>query len=294
MNAAQQAIDHRTGSVISINTKSFHRVVYQDWGNADNPDTLFCLHGLTRNARDFDVIARRMADKRRVICPDMAGRGKSDWLPNNQDYQIPQYNVDLMMICASLGCERFDILGTSLGGMMGMILAAMRNSPVRRLIINDIAPEVPHTAMARLGRYLHLDPHFDTLADLEQHLRETLSPFHPMTDDDWHRIAKNSSRKVDGGYKMAFDPDISNTYQRRYWYMMYFNLWKYWVRIRCPVLILRGKESGFLTEHLLERMLSKLPHADVLEFDGAGHTPTLNAPEQIDPVLQWLKDHPAD
>lgn len=293
MTAAQKPIAHRSGSVMSINSRSFHRIAYQDWGEEDSADTIFCLHGLTRNSHDFDAIARRMAETRRVICPDMAGRGKSDWLPDHQDYQIPQYNVDLMMTRASVGCPRFDILGTSLGGMMGMILAAMRNTQVRRLIINDVAPEAPHTAMARLSRYLHLDPVFDSLNDLEQHLRETLAPFHPMTDRDWKNTARTSSRKVKGGYKLAFDPDISNTYQRKYWYMMYFNLWKYWVRIRCPVLILRGRESDFLTEHLLDRMLKKLPHAEVIEFDRAGHTPTLNAPEQIDPVLAWLERTPA-
>ena len=278
----------RTGSVLCLNSKAYHRIVYQDWGNIDSKETVFCLHGLTRNSHDFDAIAHRMARKRRVICPDAAGRGKSDWLPNHEDYQIPQYNNDFNTLVAHIGCEQFDILGTSLGGMMGMILAAMPNTPIRRLIINDVAPEVPHSAMARLGSYLHLAPFFKNLDEVEAHLRKTLAPFNPMTDEDWQHLALTSSYEADGGYRLAFDPDISNTYGRRYWYLMYFNLWKYWVRIKCPVLILRGKKSDFLTDHLCERMLRKLPHANLIEFENTGHTPTLNAQEQIDPVIKWL------
>ena len=278
----------RTGSVRCINSKSFHTIHYQDWGDLNSKETVFCIHGLTRNSHDFDAIANQMSKKRRVVCADTAGRGKSDWLPDHEDYQIPQYNADFNTLTAHISCEEYSIIGTSLGGMMGMILAAMPNSPVKRLVVNDIAPEVPHTAMARLGGYLHLDPWFRKMEDVEKHLRKTLAPFHPMMDEDWEHLALTSSYASDDGLRLAFDPDISNTYGRRYWYLMYFNLWKYWVRIKCPVLILRGTESDFLTQSLCERMMRKLPQAELLEFEHTGHTPTLNAPEQIDPILKWL------
>lgn len=278
----------RTGTATCIDAKGFHNVAYQDWGDIDSEETLFCLHGLTRNSHDFDALANKLSKNRRVICPDTVGRGESDWLIDHEGYQIQQYNMDFTVLAAHLNQEKFDILGTSLGGMQGMILAAMKNSPVQRLIINDIAPEVPHTAMSRLGDYLHLDPFFNTYEEVEAHLRKTLAPFAPMTDEDWQHMAKTSCRKDDKGFRLAFDPDISNTYGRRYWYMMYFNLWKYWCRIKCPVLILRGMESDFLNESLLQRMTNKLPHADVIEFANTGHTPTLNSPEQINPILDWL------
>lgn len=278
----------RSGSVRCINSKSYHQIAYQDWGDIDSKETIFCLHGLTRNSHDFDALAHKLGQKRRVVCPDTVGRGKSDWLPDHEDYQMQQYNMDFTVLAASIGCEQFDLIGTSLGGMMGMVLAGMKNSPIRRLVINDIAPEVPHTAMSRLGSYLHLDPEFQNLEEVEAHLRKTLSPFNPMKDEDWQHLAQTSTRQTESGYKLAFDPDISNTYGRRYWYLMYFNLWKYWVRIKCPVLILRGKDSDFLSEHLLDRMLRKLPQAEAIEFENTGHTPTLNAPEQIDPILKWL------
>lgn len=278
----------RTGTALCVNSKSFHHIHYQDWGDPASKETVYCLHGLTRNSHDFDALANVMGKKRRVICPDTVGRGKSDWLPDHEDYQIQQYNVDFTVLAAKIGAESYDILGTSLGGMMGMIMAAMPNSPVRRLIINDIAPEVPHSAMARLGSYLHLDPKFKSLDAVEEYLRKTLEPFAPMVDEDWQHLAATSCRETDGSYHLAFDPDISNTYGRRYWYLMYFNLWKYWVRIKCPVLILRGEKSDFLTDHLLDRMTRKLAHAEVVEFADTGHTPTLNAPEQIDPIIKWL------
>lgn len=277
----------RSGSVLSIDSAGYHKIAYQDWGDEKSEETVFCVHGLTRNSHDFDRLASRLAEKRRVICPDTVGRGKSDWLADHDDYQISQYNLDLTVLAAKFSCEKFDLIGTSLGGMMGMILASMENSPIRRLVINDIAPEVPHSAMTRLGRYLHTDPYFEDLDNVEKYLRKTLAPFHPMTDDDWKRIAITSSWEADGGYRLAFDPNISNNY-RRYWLLVFFNLWKYWSKIKCPVLILRGKKSDFLTESLLEKMRAKLPHADLIEFDEAGHTPTLNAPEQIDPILDWL------
>ncbi len=289
-NAAKDKLDKtapRKGSVLSIDSEGYHKVAYQDWGDEKSEETVFCIHGLTRNSHDFDRLASRLAEKRRVICPDTVGRGESDWLSDHSDYQISQYNLDFTVLAAKFPCEKFDIIGTSLGGMMGMILASMENSPVRRLVINDIAPEVPHSAMTRLGRYLHTDPYFEDLESVETYLRKTLSPFHPMTDKDWKRIAITSSREDNSGYRLAFDPDISNNYSR-YWLLVFFNLWKYWSKIKCPVLILRGKESDFLTEGLLEKMLSRVPHADLIEFDDAGHTPTLNAPEQIDPILEWL------
>ena len=289
-NNSQKIVSTRE-SVLSINSTGYHRLSYQDWGDKNSDSTVCCIHGLTRNSHDFDQIAQRLVQtSRRVICPDTAGRGLSSWLPNHHDYQIPQYNIDFTMVTTHAGCEKFDIIGTSLGGMMGMILAALHNSPVKRLIINDIAPEVPHSPMARLGGYLHRDPFFETLEDVEEHLRKTLAPFGPMTDEDWKRISITSSREVENGYRLAFDPNISNNY-RRYWSLAFFNLWKYWTRIRCPVLILRGTESDFLTAPLLARMQRKLPHADVIEFEGVGHTPTLNAPEQIDPILEWMDSH---
>ncbi len=274
--------------VQSIGRHGYHRIVYRDWGDPAAPETIFCVHGLTRNSRDFDPLARVLATNRRVICPDLAGRGRSDWLADPADYHLQQYNLDLTVLAARIAAKSFDWIGNSLGALIGISLAGAENSPVRRLVINDIAPEVPFAALSRVTRYMGESYCFETLDAVEAHLRQTLSPFGPMTDADWRRMARNSAVASGDGYSLAFDPEICQNF-RRYWLLVHFNLWRYWENITCPVLILRGTESDFLTKPLLDKMLRRLPHAEMIEFEGVGHTPTLNAPEQIEPVVSWFE-----
>jgi pimeloyl-ACP methyl ester carboxylesterase len=278
----------RDESVRSIGRHGYHRIAFRDWGDPAAP-IVFCVHGLSRNSRDFDPLARVLASNRRVVCPDIVGRGHSDWLADPSDYHLIQYNLDMMVLAARVGAESFDWIGTSLGGLMGIVLAGVPNSPIRRLVINDIAPEVPTVALQRLALYLGADRRFPDMKAVEGHLRETLAPFGPMTDADWRRMAETSVRASGDGYRLAYDPGIAHNF-RRFWLPIHANLWRYWDQITCPVLILRGTESDFLTTLLLERMLRRLPHAEVVEFDGVGHTPTLNATKQITPVVNWLGD----
>ena len=280
-------MEPRDASVRSIGRHGYHRIAYRDWGDPAAP-VVFCVHGLSRNSHDFDPLARVLAANRRVICPDIVGRGRSDWLVDPSDYHLIQYNLDMTVLAARVGAESFDWIGTSLGGLMGIVLAGVPNSPIRRLVINDIAPEVPTAALQRLALYLGADRRFPDLKAVEAHLRETLAPFGPMTDADWRRMAETSVRKSADDYRLAYDPGIAQNF-RRFWLPIHANLWRYWDRISCPVLILRGAESDFLTPLLLDRMLRRLPHADVIEFEGVGHTPTLNAPDQIKPVVHWLE-----
>jgi pimeloyl-ACP methyl ester carboxylesterase len=277
----------REASVRSIGRHGFHTIAYRDWGDPAAAEVVFCVHGLSRNSHDFDPLARVLAARRRVICPDLAGRGRSDWLKDPSDYNILQYNLDLTVLAARIGADGFDWIGSSLGGLMGIALAGLPNTPIRRLVINDIAPEIPAQALRRLSVYLGEVRLFPDLEVLEAHLREALAPFGPMTDSDWRRMAETSSTATEQGYRLSYDPGIAQNL-RRYWLLLHANLWRYWDRINCPVLILRGTASDFLTPLLLERMLRRLPHAEVIEFEGVGHTPTLNAPVQIDPVDAWL------
>jgi len=273
-------------SVLSIGRYGYHRIAYRDWG-APDADPVLCIHGLTRNSHDFDPLARLLSRSRRAVCPDLPGRGKSDWLSHTSEYHLLQYNLDVTVLAARIGADHYDWVGTSLGGLMGMALAGIPNSPIRRLVINDVAPEVPTAALHRITSYINNRTHYPDLGAVERQLRLTLAPLGPMTDADWARMAETSHIKVDDGYILAFDPDILQNF-RNFWLTVHFNLWRYWEKIECPVLILRGTESDFLTEHLLERMLRTLPHAELVEFDGVGHTPTLNTPSQIEPVVDWL------
>jgi pimeloyl-ACP methyl ester carboxylesterase len=277
----------RESRIRSIGRHGFHHIAYRDWGDETAARTVFCVHGLTRNNRDFDPLARRLAKDRRVVCPDLVGRGDSDWLADPNDYHLAQYNVDLTVLAGRIGAESFDWVGTSLGAMMGIAFAGVPNSPVRHLVVNDIAPEVPLSALWRVAKYMQEDRRFADLAEVEAHLRETLAPFGPMTDADWRRMARTSATETDSGFRLAFDPGISRN-ARRTSLLIHFNLWRYWDCITCPVLILRGAESDFLTPALLKRMRRRLPHAEVLEFEGIGHAPTLNSAEQIGIVQDWL------
>lgn len=273
-------------AVRSIGRRGFHRIAYRDWGDRTAP-VVFCVHGLSRNSRDFDPLAAVLSESRRVICPDIVGRGRSEWLADPSDYHLIQYNLDMTVLAARVGVDRFDWVGTSLGGLMGIVLAGAPKSPIQRLVINDIAPEVPLTALHRLALYLGRAPRFADLASVEAHLREAFAPFGPMTDGDWRRMAETSVLGGEGSYRLAYDPGIAQNF-RQFWLPLNANLWRYWDRITCPVLILRGGNSDFLTPALLARMTRRLPHAEVIEFAGVGHTPTLNAPGQIGPVIDWL------
>lgn len=277
----------RTGKVRCISQHGFHQVAYGDWGDLHDDSLLMCVHGLTRNGHDFDAFAQRWQDKSRVVCPDLPGRGDSDWLNDPSDYHLLQYNMDMTVVAARFGYETYDWLGTSLGGLIGISLAGLDNSPIRRLILNDIGPEIPFSALRRITSYAGQQNTFPSVSDVEIHLRETLSPFGPMTDENWAQMAKTSSFETSDGFVLHHDPDIMQNF-RRYFMFMHFNLWKFWDRIRCPVLILRGEDSDFFTAGLLEKMIDRLPHAEAIEFEGVGHTPTLNAPSQIDPILDWL------
>lgn len=278
---------NRCGKIRAISRLGFHRLQYVDWGSEMSPDKVLCVHGLTRNGRDFDKLANRLSESAQVVCPDLVGRGKSDWLEDPGDYHLLQYNMDMAVLAAWVGFDRYDWIGTSLGGLMGIAMAGMRNSPIRRLIINDVAPSIPTRALHRIATYMGQSQFFASMDEAEAHLRETLAPFAPMTDDDWARMAVHSTIVTDKGLMMHHDPGIMVNF-RRFALFMHFSLWRYWERITCPVLILRGTESDFLTEDLFDRMLKRLPHAEALQFDGIGHTPTLNAPGQIDPIVDWL------
>ncbi len=274
-------------SIRSISNHGFHNIAYRDWGDSEHDQTVFCYHGLTRNSHDFDPLASELSKQRRVVCPDIVGRGRSDWMTDAAAYNLNQYNVDAMALANRIGAEEFDWIGSSLGGLMGISWAGHENSPIRKLVVNDIAPVVPFAALRRIALYLGDDPIFRSLDDVEAHMRKNFAPFAPMTDADWARMARNGAVESESGYKLAYDPDIVQNF-RRYWLVFHFSLWRYWDQIKCPVLVLRGTESDFLTLSLVKEMKKRLPHMDLIEFEGVGHTPTLNAPEQYDQVIDWL------
>jgi pimeloyl-ACP methyl ester carboxylesterase len=275
----------KTESCMGLGPSGFHRLVYAEWGAATAPRTLICVHGLTRNGRDFDRLAAALSEKYRVICPDVPGRGRSDWLPA-AEYTYPQYLADMTVLIARLGAGDVDWLGTSMGGLIGMMLAASANSPVRRLILNDIGPFIPKAALARIGDYVGKDPHFASLDELEAYLRKIHAPFGPMTDQDWRHLAlQGYRRRENGGFGLAYDPGIAAGFLA---VKEDVDLWAVWDKVTCPVLVLRGANSDVLTAATAKEMQKRGPKTKVIDCVGAGHAPGLVTEDQIAAIRDWL------
>ncbi len=280
--------------VLGLGYHGFHRINYLEWGKTDNfknQETLLCVHGLTRNARDFDYFAEKLCDKYRIICPDVVGRGDSDHLLDDESYNYLQYNSDMNALIARLGDKDLNFVGTSMGGIIGMVLASVSQSPIKRLVVNDIGPEVSRDALLSIAEYIGKSTEFESRKEVEEYLRKIYPEFAPMTDEDWEHLAKYSCKRTEHGtYKMKVDPRVGDAFRDS---ISYFNvdMWEIWEKITCPVLVLRGKDSSFLSAETAEKMLSCGPETTVVEFDNTGHTPTLRNDEQVNVVAEWLNQN---
>jgi pimeloyl-ACP methyl ester carboxylesterase len=274
-------------SLLCLGPHGFHRVAYTEWGDPSNRRILVCVHGLTRQGRDFDALATALGGTYRVACPDVAGRGRSDWLLHREDYGYPLYLADMASLIARLGVDEVDWVGTSMGGLIGLMLAAQPNSPIRRLVLNDVGPFVPKAALARLAAYVGADPRFASLAEAEAYLRRVHAPFGPLDDAQWRHMAEHSVRRgPGGGFALHYDPAIAEPFLRDD--LQDVDLWPLWNAVRCPVLVVRGSESDLLLPETAQRMLTEGPEAELVEIPGVGHAPALMSDEQIGYVRQWL------
>jgi pimeloyl-ACP methyl ester carboxylesterase len=260
---------------------------YLDWGRPDARRVAVCVHGLTRNARDFDRLARALVERGyRVIAVDVVGRGRSSWLSDPKGYVVPNYVGHLSRFLALMGLDSVDWIGTSMGGIIGMGLAAAENSPISRLVLNDIGPFVPREALLNIQTYLGLDLAFASLEELEQHLRMVHSGFGRLADDEWRHLAEHGSRREGPGWRLHYDPAIRIPYADLTGEDI--DLWAIWDRISSPTLVLRGAESGLLTEATAAEMQRRGPKVTLVTIPEAGHAPALMAPEQIATILRWL------
>ncbi len=263
-----------------------HRMAYLEWGERDR--VLVCVHGLTRCARDFDFLAAELASRYRVVCPDVAGRGDSDWLDNPMEYAVPTYVNDMVALVARLDVESVHWVGTSLGGLIGMTLAALPDTPVRKLVLNDVGPVLTAVSLERIGTYLGTWPPLPTLEAAEAFVRAVSAPFGPHTDAEWRFLTEHVVRRnPDGSYRMHYDPAIAVPFNvqlpRRD-----IELWNLYDAIRCPTLVLRGEQSDLLTRETAAKMAVRGPRAKVVEIAGVGHAPTLIHADQIKIVRDFL------
>ncbi len=268
-----------------LTAAGFHRISYCQWGETDNPDVVFCVHGLTRNARDFDDVARALASNYRVICPDVVGRGESDWLADKNAYQMPQYLADMTVLIARSGAEKVDWIGTSMGGLIGMMLAAQPGSPVSRLVVNDVGPYLPLAGVRRIAEYVGQNMTFADLDAMEQHLRTVCAGFGPLTDSQWRHLTRHGARRTEGDFALSYDPDIRLAFAN---IETDVDLWSVWARIQQDVLILRGADSDILSRETAKRMMDRDASTQLVEFEAVGHSPMLMDDDQIGTVMTWL------
>lgn len=276
----------RQHDYLSLGPAGFHRVAYTEWGEHDNPEVLVCVHGLTRNGRDFDALAAALADRYRVICPDIIGRGRSDWLADKAQYDYANYTSDMATLLAHLDVPQVDWLGTSMGGIIGLLLAATPNTPIRRLVLNDIGPHLPLAALERIGGYVGLDLAFDSFAEAAAYLRTIQAGWGALSDAQWQQLAEHGTRcDTDGRWRLGHDPGIAAAFAT---ITADVELWPLWHAVKCPVLLLRGQDSDVLLAGTVARMQAAGPPLTVVEWPGVGHAPALMDPQQIDTVAAWL------
>jgi pimeloyl-ACP methyl ester carboxylesterase len=267
--------------------RGLHRIAYREWGERSNPRVLLCVHGLTRCARDFDRLAAAMRDRYRVVCPDVAGRGDSDWLPDPMLYQLPQYVADMVTLIARLDVERVHWVGTSMGGLIGMALASLANTPVERLVLNDAGPVISKASLERIAAYVGART-FPTLDAAEQYVRAVSAPFGPHSDAEWRFLTEVVVRRnPDGSWRLHYDPAIAQPL-RASMPEKDLELWHLWDPVRCPTLVLRGAESDLLSRETCATMAGRGPKARIVEIAGVGHAPTLMHEDQIALVREFL------
>ena len=273
--------------LLGLSPGGFHRIHYTQRGSPDNRRVAICVHGLTRTARDFDFLADELASHYRVLCPDVIGRGQSAWLLNKQDYGYPQYLHDMTALLARANIAEVDWVGTSMGGLIGMLLAAQPGSPITRLVINDVGPYIPKAALKRIAAYVGKTPVFDTFEEMEAHVRTISAPFGPLTDPQWKHLTIHNTRRLDdGSYTSAYDPGIAESFKGQ---LEDVDLWSVWEAVSCPVLILRGAHSDVLSAEDAARMAARYSGGvEVIEFPGIGHAPALMDADQIAVVRDWL------
>jgi len=280
----------RQMSAFGLSLGGWHRIACTDWGPLGDPTPVLCVPGLTRQGRDFDFLAEELARQgRRVVCPDLPGRGRSSRLPSALHYVFPQYCADLTTVTLATGAQKIDWVGTSLGGLIGIVLAGMPGNRIRRLVVNDIGPSVPHEAEVRIGERLDQMPErFKTFEEALAFFRGAFADYGVMDNIRWHHIVRHSIEwsSRDCAFNLLYDRSITTAYHLYRYYSA--SLWAFWRNIQVPILILVGEKSNVLPLELAREMQRQNSRAQCLKVSDVGHMPMLMQSDQIDPVVQFL------
>ncbi|MDP2823994.1 MAG: alpha/beta hydrolase [Sulfuritalea sp.] len=281
----------REAKVKCLSAAGFHHMAYVEWGDAANPKVLVCVHGLTRSSRDFDFLAQALDDDYRVVCPDVVGRGRSDWLRNKSLYALPQYCADMATLLAKLDVESVHWVGTSMGGLIGMALACQPETPIARLVLNDVGPVIAASSLERIGTYLGAAPRFDSIEQAEVFVRFVSATFGSFSAAQWRHLTTHVTRTAsDGKIEFAYDPGIAQPFREMQAASdgKDVEMWPLYDGIACPTLLLRGESSDLLTHDAALQMSQRGPRARLVEVPGVGHAPMLMDTAQVAPVREFL------
>jgi len=283
-----EEVEARRRSVQCASPAGLHRVAYREWGDPRNREVLVCVHGLTRSGRDFDELARALCARFRIVCPDVAGRGDSDRLADPKLYTWAQYVSDMVTLIARLDVEAVNWLGTSMGGFVGMALAAQAGTPVKKLVLNDAGPVIGKASLERIAAYVGQSRSFATLAEAEKYVRSISAPFGPHSDAQWRFLTETWVRRnEDGSWRPHYDTRIAEAY-RATMPDKDLEIWHVYDAVRCPTLLVRGEHSDVVSRPTAAEMARRGPKARLAEVRGVGHAPTLLQPDQIALVRDFL------
>lgn len=281
----------RQGQVKCLSPVGFHSIRYTEWGEAANPRVVLCVHGLTRMGSDFNRLARALAPDRRVVCVDVVGRGHSDRLRDPNYYTIPQYVADMTTLIARLDVAELDWVGTSMGGLIGMGVAGQPESPIRRLVLNDVGPKIDAAAIERIGMYVGQPVSFGNLEEAVDFVSTVAAPFGLKSRDDWRELVAPTIRQEGERWVLRYDPRIAIPFKAatpQSTAAAEAVMWGLYDRITAPTLVLRGALSDLLSRETLAAMAERGPRAETKEFEGIGHAPTLMFPNEIEAVRAFL------
>lgn len=277
--------------VSCLSGRGLHRMAYWEWGDPANDTVLMCVHGLTRQGRDFDVVARTMVDHYRVVCPDVVGRGRSDWLRDPMGYALPQYAADMVTLLARLNARTVHWLGTSMGGVIGLGVAALQGSPVSKLVLNDVGPRLDPAGIARIGGYVGQIRRWNTLDEAADAIWAISTGFGPHSREQWLELTRPQLKADGEALVPRSDPAIAVPFKALTSEAAAAGeaaLWQAYDAVRCPTLLLRGAQSDLLSRDTAREMTERGPRAQLVELAGVGHAPTLVQPDQVRAVREFL------
>ncbi len=281
----------RFDEVACLSPAGFHKMRWTEWGDPANPRVLLCVHGLTRVGRDFDLLARRLALHYRVVCPDVMGRGRSEWLRDPMLYQLPQYAADMATLMGRLNAQTLHWVGTSMGGLIGISVAGQAGSPVSKLVINDVGPTLDAAALTRIGEYLGVPVRFADVEQATDYIATVAASFGLRTRDEWRSITETVLRKDGDAWVLHYDPRIALPFKAMTPEAVaaaQAAMWALYDQIKCPTLLTRGVQSDLLTPETAIAMTQRGPKARLVQFEGVGHAPMFMHDDQINPVVQFL------